>query len=474
MQPKRRRVFYWAAGLVIVAVAGRVGFGVIRSRNGRTHADAAKARPAFTIFVLGGSTALGDPYAPKADFGRIVSWFFDGRFKGRPIRVVNLGGPGKTAREVVDDAREVAESRFEPETAAALLYLGNNEFLRFDEHRDLRSELRTLFDRPTVAETERQQVYREYGESIQRIIDILQQAGISVIASTIAVNMKDWEPNRSVLRDQAMAPVIQRLLSEGDRKREGERVEEALADYKQILVLDSTFALAWKRAGDCHRMRSRSDAARDCYQRAVNLDGNPYRETSEQTRILRDVCSRRRVPVVDAAALLEAASPDRLIGFEIMWDNCHPTLEGYARIARGFAEAMALSLGEDRRPGEIDLPALERALQIDGEFKRRVIATRGQYCYLSSLLTWDPEERLSRGEFYLQQALASKPDDADVLSSLAILAAVRGRAADSMEYWRRAYRAEPRSTLQRADHPYVRQLMQRMGIDGLAQKLAGR
>ena len=36
--------------------------------------------------------------------------------------------------------------------------------------------------------------------------------------------------------------------------------------------------------------------------------------------------------------------------------------------------------------------------------------------------------------------------------------------AISLAYWREAYRLDPQATLQRAEHPYVRQIMQRNGI----------
>jgi tetratricopeptide (TPR) repeat protein len=473
VKPSRQRSLLWPAGwavlLTTLVLLVLVALKLLGSRSGQPDADT--GTPVFTVYLLGGSTALGEPYAPKADLGQIVSWLWGGRFKGRPVRVVNLAGPGKPARAVVDDARQLSQERTEPGMAVALLYLGNNEFLRFDAHHDLRSAERTLFDQPTVDPAEKERVFTEYAASIEEIIEALQSAGIGVIASTVAVNMKDWEPNRSVLADATNGPAVERLLHEGDRKLESGQAEAALLDYREILRIEPTFALAWKKAGDCHRQSGRSDEARACYQKAIDEDGNPYRETSRQARSLREICARRRVPLVDAVAILEAASPDRLLGFELLWDNCHPTLEGYARIARGFAEAMGTMFGSTRSPAEVDVPALERFLGIDGEFKRRVIAVRGQYCYLSASLTWNPEARLARAGFYLKQALALKPQDADVLSSLAILEAVQGHVDGSIEFWRRAYRIDPQATLARARHPRVREILQRNGLERIPEML---
>ncbi|MDD5307712.1 MAG: hypothetical protein PHU25_10370 [Deltaproteobacteria bacterium] len=462
-----RGPLFWAGCLILIAMAGIGVWRLSGARGDRTDANLAPGSRDFTIFLLGGSTAFGEPYAPRADFGRIVSRLWDGRFNGRPIRVVNLGEPGKPARDAIAHARRISRTRFEAGTAVAFLYLGNNEFLRLDGRPDLRAQGRPLFDQPTVTPAEKEQVFRDYAATIEEIIDTLEAAGIGVIVSTIAVNMKDWEPNRSVLHDPADGPAVKGLLLDGDRKLEAGQTEAALKDYLRILELEPAFALAWKKAGDCHRLSGRFDDARTCYQKAVDEDGSPYREISEQTRILREICARRRVPVVDAVKILESATTDGLLGFEFLWDNCHPTLEGYARIARGFAETMREMFGEQRRPAEIDMTALERALRIDRSFTREVIAGRGQYCYMMATMTWNPSERLKRGELYLKQAMEMGPRDAGILCSLAILTALQGRAESSLATWREAYRLDPKTTLQRAGHPFVREILRRDGIEDL-------
>jgi tetratricopeptide (TPR) repeat protein len=465
----RSRASPWALGLAVTTLLVLLAWGLsVRPRRpGETRAAAGDAGPVFTLYVLGGSTAWGEPYNPRADLGLVASWFLGGEIAGRPIRVVNRGGPGKASSGVVEDAREIARAPHEPGTAVALLYVGNNEFLRFDRHHDLSRNERALFDVPTTDAEERRQALEDHARNLEEIVAQLLDAGVGVIASTVAVNLKDWEPNRSVLRDPASRAAVEGLLADGERAWAAGRPEEALAAYAAVLGLEPGFAWASKRAGDCERALGRGREARASYQDAVDHDGNPYRETSEQARILREACARHAVPLVDAVGILEAASPEGLIGYELLWDNCHPTLEGYARIAAGFADVLVERHGARRQRTSLDLAALERDLGLDDAFQSQVLASRGQYCYVSSALTWDPLPRLARGEACLSQAMALVPESPDLLCSLAILRALQGQPQRSLAEWRRAYALDPRVTRQRAKLTQVEQVMRRVGIERL-------
>lgn len=420
----------------------------------------------LTLYVLGSSTAWGEPYAPKLDFGLVARWLLGGRVGERELRVVNLAGPGKPSGDVVADARELAREPHAPGTAVALLYLGNNEFLRFDDEHDLTRNERALFDQPTTIGAVRAGVVQSYGENISAIVAALKAAGIGVIASTVAVNLADWEPNRSVLARPENRAQVEELLGAETRARAAGDSVAALLACERILALEPGFALAAKRAGDAARALGRFDQARTYYQAAVDHDGNPYRETSAQNAVLREVCARAGVPVVDAVARLEAAAPDGLIGFELMWDNCHPTLAGYARIAEGFVAELEPLLGVTRARA-LDLEALARELGLDDAFLAQVHASRGQYCYVASTLTFDPTARLARGEQYLRRARELAPTDAEIVCSLAILLAMKGEKEPALAEWRRAYALDPKATRKRARHPHVEAVMRRNGVGDL-------
>jgi len=283
----------------------------------------------FTLYVLGGSTALGHPYEGYADFGRIAEWLCNDRIGGRAIRVENVAGSGKPASVCVDDAHRIARHPAEQGRAAAFVYIGNNEFTAYERKQDLsRRSPRSQFDVPQVADAERDYVHARSRTALTEIIRALRAAHIEPIVGTIAVNLADWEPNRSVLSHREHADIVAANMQAGDAALQAGDPRAAREQYAAVLALEPRFALAFKRIGDCDRALGEPPRAREFYQRAVDYDAGPIRETREQNRIVREVCAANDVEMVDAPGILAAASFDGLVGWNFMWDNCHLTPRG--------------------------------------------------------------------------------------------------------------------------------------------------
>lgn len=451
-----------AAALVAVAIVAAC------SRGERTP----QADDVFTLYVLGGSVALGHPYEPQVDFGRMAALLCDQRVDGVPIRVENLAGKGKAAAVCVDDAHRIAkEHPAAPGRAAAFIYIGNNEFVAYDRKPDLRKpSQRALFDVPLVTPKERAYVYARGHAALLEIIRSLRASNIEPIVATVAVNEADWEPHRSVLDNPAHAGAVQAALQAGDAVLQRGDPRAALQHFEAALALEPDFALARKRAGDCHRALGDTARARDDYQRAIDCDGGPFRDTSEQNRIVRDVCAAEKVELVDAPAILRRASTDGLVGWNFMWDNCHPTLDGYHRIAVGFVDALAKRF-EIHDLRSLTLQEIATALGVDSTVTRRAQHLAGQYCYRTSVLGYDPRARLARAHHYLQQAAAMGPEDADITCSQAVLALIEAEDARAMDCWRRAWQLDAKLARERAGNPYVTQLLALRGLESAVAAL---
>lgn len=426
---------------------------------------------AFTLYVLGGSVALGHPYEGRADFGRIAAWLCHHRIGGRLVHVENVAGKGKTAAVCVDDAHRIAQHPAERGTAAAFIYIGNNEFITYERKQDLsRRSPRAQFDVAMLSDSERQYVHARSRAALTEIIQSLRDANIEPIVATVAVNAADWEPNRSVLERAEHAESVRAMLQAGEAALRAGDPRAAGAHFEAVLALEPRFALACKRAGDCSRALGEPALARAFYQRAVDCDAGPNRDTTEQNRIVREVCAAHDVMVVDAPGILSATSQDGLVGWNFMWDNCHPTLDGYGRIAEGFVDALAAKFDvSDRRPFE--LAAAQTALGVDAEVNRQVFHVAGQYCYRTAVLIFDPRARLERSRHYLLQATSLGAEDADITCSLAVLALIENDATQALEHWRRAWQLDAHVARERAGNRYVMQLLEARGLESAVAAL---
>lgn len=420
----------------------------------------------FVIYVLGSSTAAGEPYSEYTDLGQMVRWMFGGSIGGRPIRVKNMGRCGQAAAAAVGDSKTIAKALARrpapPDSAVAFLYPGNNEFLRFDREHDLSKGPRPLFDEATTTPAEKAQTLREYGESLTSIIRTLQQANVPVLVSTAAVNLR-WDPNRSVLADPHNAEGVRARLERGAALHASGDEAGACAEYLQALELEPRFALASFRAAESLERLGSFDEARRYYRNAIEFDGNPYRETPTQRELLLAVAQQTGATVIDAEEVVAAASPGRIAGFNLFWDNCHPTLDGYLRIAAAFAEAMETLCGA-RRTQPPDVAAYEQALRWGPDQQVQVLASRGAYCYRAATLSPEPAIRLRRAETWLTQALELQPHNADILASRAVLAALQGDAKASMAYWKQAWLIDTKSTAKRKSDPRVKEILSRVHI----------
>jgi hypothetical protein len=174
--------------------------------------------------------------------------------------------------------------------------------------------------------------------------------------------------------------------------------------------------------------------------------------------------------VVDAPGILTAASQDSLVGWNFMWDNCHPTLEGYGLIAEGFVAALVAKFEvRDRR--RFDLATAQTELGVGTAANRQVFHVAGQYCYRAAILTFDPRARLQRSRHYLEKAAGMGAEDADIICSQAVLALIENDTTEALERWRRAWQLDAPVARERAGNRYVVQLLEARGLEGAVAAL---
>jgi len=128
-----------------------------------------------------------------------------------------------------------------------------------------------------------------------------------------------WEPPVRELLATVSAFLVRDLSPE-----ERAAVGQALAAARQAVALSPGYALAVFELGLCLYLSGDTQEAVQCLRRAATLDCSPNRGNDITNAIVRDVAAEHpEVLLVDADVLFAQRSPDALVTYELVMDNCH-------------------------------------------------------------------------------------------------------------------------------------------------------
>jgi tetratricopeptide (TPR) repeat protein len=367
------------------------------ARRGFFKEDSFAARkPAgeFRIFVFGGSTVQGNPFSIETSF---PSWLRIALEQAAPERlweVVNCGGVSYASYRLVPVMQECL--RYEPDLF--IFCGGHNEFLEDVEYASQRAmpgwlqrsvhaagQLRTirllqslatrrvdtgtnvteagnsLAQRPTLPaevsallnfdgglaayvrdDEHAAHVAAHFRSNLERMAMLTQPAGVSLLFILPPSNLSDCPPFKSVptpgLTSEQELEVASMVTAARTASRE--RPAEAVALYEQAARLDPRNAFVWYELGQHQRATGDFAAAESSFRRARDEDVCPLRMISPLEQTMRDVAAEAGVPLIDAHALLAAASPNGIPDGSVLVDHVHPSFRGHEDIAIAIAEWM--------------------------------------------------------------------------------------------------------------------------------------
>ncbi len=399
----------------------------------------------FTIYVLGGSTAAGEPYGPDLDLGKLVGFCLGGTRQGRAVRVVNLAHAAMDSDAVLEAARQVPAS-----ASLVLLYTGHNEYLRHQPSA-LGAPLDFIRGRgPAPAQTSgvgplhHERAVRRLTRNLEASIEHLQRQGIGLVVATAAGNLTQWAPNRSRVAKRGSLRQVASLMTHARQRARAGDSHEAVQTARRILRVDPGVAWAHFLLARELAAQGRKREALPHFLAARDHDAAPTRCTSALNTAIRQVCARLSVPLADCAQLLEALDESGLF-----WDNCHPTLEGYLQLALCFREALSDGAAHQaafRRPNIEDV---RRAFALDSATQTAVLCSRVQYLFALALLqNWDSDGAQRQVEEYLRQAEALSPHDPEVRRARALAAALAGDVDSACANYEKLPRRIARGDLQ--------------------------
>lgn len=364
------------------------------------HASFADPKPATTrrVFVLGGSTVQGRPYATETAFAKFLELRLNSVQSDWNHEVINCGGVSYASDRIERILNEVLGH--DPD--AIILYVGHNEFLEDREYdrsttwiRSIASGSRTiefirhsllgdrrLGDRRLVAEASsnrdwqtrldreggmdlytrdeawRQRVHEHFEATLTRMVRTCRRHRVPLV---VCVPASDWiqtppfkvEPAPSSMErsTELWQRIVGRDAMAGQFATAGEqsRVESA----RELLRLDGRHAGAHYFLGRVEyegdiTPETLNDDAREHLSAARDFDVCPLRATSAIEATVRGLSSLKMDSSVmqivdvpdwlDRPPLMPLVMKDGVVDPGWMVDHVHPTVSGHRRIASGLSE----------------------------------------------------------------------------------------------------------------------------------------
>lgn len=302
-----------------------------------------KKKPAngYRIFVLGGSSAVGYPYAENQMFSRLLHIELTKQFKDKHIEIINTAMPAINSYTVLDFVPEIIEHK--PD--AVLIYAGHNEYygalgvgsseflgkmpwlvnglLTLKKLRTVQlilnlthtpskteatSKNATLMERMAQEQSiafNSETFYdgiTQYTSNLNAIVAILKSHNIKIILSELVSNVRDQKPFVSLPSDSS-----------------------ANSLFKKAQLAE--------KAGQIKK-------AKKLYFNAKDRDALRFRAPEAFNSVIHKIAKNNNLPVVAMKSYFERYSGNNIIGEEVMVEHLHPNYKGYQIMARAFYDAL--------------------------------------------------------------------------------------------------------------------------------------
>ena len=362
-------------------------------------------KPANTqrIFLLGESAAYGDPDS-SFGVGRYLEAILEERFPGTGFEVICVAITAINSHVILPIARECAKH----DGDMWVVYMGNNEMVGtygagtvFGERAPALGFVRTalalkktrigqLMDQLVTSvrggssapeswagiemfrknplphdDPKRLKTYENFKANLDDILSVATKAGIPVILSTVASNVRDCSPFVSLHRADLAAVDLaewKRWFEEGQALEKSGSPQAALAAYEKASAIDSGFAELHFRIGTCRLALDDQAGAFTSFERARDHDALTVRADTRVNRIITDAMEKPAVTGLDAVKALSSQTSDGIPGKEHFYEHVHLTMTGNYLLARALAGKVAERLpaaitatgGEGTSEAELD------------------------------------------------------------------------------------------------------------------------
>ena len=308
--------------------------------------DQQKKANSFRVFVLGGSSAEGYPFIPMGSFSRYIRRRLELVYPSTKIEVVNISMTAVNSYTVLDLLPGVLEQK--PDLI--LIYAGHNEYYgalgvgsleSFGPSRTL-AKLILYLNKFKITQFVRNSVH--WFSSFFASGDNKSSGTLmSRMAKDkyILLNSKMFDAGLEQFKDN-LTDILQMIHDKGVPVLLG-RLASNLKDQKPFISVNTP---GYKNADQVYEeaqnsLRNNNIAKADSlFRLAKDLDALRFRAPEKINKIVDDLGKKFHVATVPIDSIFDSASPDGIVGNNLIVDHLHPNIKGYQLIGKAFYDSM--------------------------------------------------------------------------------------------------------------------------------------
>jgi tetratricopeptide (TPR) repeat protein len=337
------------------------------------------------IYVFGESAAFGDP-SPAFGLPRMLEVLLRNRYPSVHFEVVNAAMTAINSNVILPIAKDCARGGGD----VWVLYMGNNEvvgpygggtvfgpqvpsltsirasiWFRSTRTGQLLSRLREALAKKESGQPSNvslelflnhklrhddprmEKVYAHFDRNLADILKTGTDAGVKMVVSTVAVNLKDCAPFASLHRadlSDAQKTEWEGSYQAGVNAEQAGKMSEATPSYSQAARIDDTWADLQFRKGRLLWLAGEFADANRHFTLARDYDALRFRADTRINDIIRQSTTNRLnegIAFLDGEALLAQHSPHGVAGGELLYEHVHLNFTGNYWLALGIAEQIA-------------------------------------------------------------------------------------------------------------------------------------
>ncbi len=308
--------------------------------------DIHKKANAFRVFVLGESSAEGFPYSPMGSFARYVRRRLELVYPNTPIEVINLGMTAINSYTLLDLLPGVLDQK--PDLI--LIYTGHNEYYgalgvgsvqSFGSSRTL-IKLMLYLNEFRITQLVRNSIHwvsslfgsKNNAEAGTLMSNMAKDKYILLNSTVFNEGIQQFKDNLTdmlrLIKDKGVPVILGRLVS--NSKDQKPFISVSAPGYETV---DQVYEEAE------NELRNKDSTKADSlFKLAKDLDALRFRAPEKMNGIIDDLGMEFHDAVVPIDSIFDSASPDGIVGDNLIVDHLHPNVKGYQLMGKAFYDCM--------------------------------------------------------------------------------------------------------------------------------------